>query len=125
MAAVDNRPARYIRLTDPGGIRYKFFCEASGAAVCVTEAAVPAAPREELRLAWEGYGRRHFNRCTQCSRWVCDVMYNADTGRCVLCSPWEESPGFCSACGELAIPMERYCRKCGKLLRYGEVVLNE
>ncbi len=125
MASANNRPARYIRLPERNGIRFRFFCEASGAAVCVTEAVAQSSPQEELRLAWEQQGRRHFNRCQQCSRWVCDVMYNADTGHCVLCSPWEEAPAYCPACGELAIPMERYCRKCGKKLRYGEVVLNE
>ncbi len=125
MASVDNRPARYIRLTERSGIRYRFFCEASGAAVCTTEPISPDSPHVELTLAWEHQGRQHFNRCPQCSRWVCDAMYNADTGRCVLCSPWEETPSFCCGCGELAIPGERYCRKCGQRLRYGEVVLNE
>lgn len=125
MVQPDSRPARYIRLCGSDGIRYRFFCEASGAAVCTTEPVISDSHRGELHIAWEQQGRQHFSQCQKCRRWVWDVMYNADTGQCVLCSPWEEAPVFCCGCGAPAVPEERYCRKCGQSLRYGEVVLNE
>lgn len=125
MAGPEDRPARYIRICGPDGARYRFFCEASGAAVCTTEPVSAESPHREPLLAWERQGRRHFNRCSKCRRWVCDVMYNPDTGQCVLCSPWEEAPVFCCGCGAPAVAGERYCRRCGQRFRYGEVVLNE
>lgn len=125
MAPSDNRPPSFTRIFGPDGIRYRFFCEASGTAVYTTDIISDIPSRDSVNTAWEQQGRQHFNRCQQCGRWVCNVMYNTDTGRCVLCSPWEESPAYCSGCGALAVSGERYCRRCGQRLRYGEVVLNE
>lgn len=114
--------AKHTRLD---GGRYRFFCEASGAAVHTTGPIQGNTAEEELRFAWDQEGRQHFNRCQKCGKWVSDVMYNADTGQCVLCSPWEEPPDYCSGCGAAVPPADNYCRICGKKLQYGEVAAND
>lgn len=121
MAHKGNKTAPYKIIADSGGNRYRFFCEASHAVVCVTGPVNGPTPEEELLLAWESEGRHHFNRCQNCGKWICDTMYNADTLECVDCSPWEEAPHYCSHCG-LNIPSsDIYCKKCGTRLRYKEV----
>lgn len=109
--------ARHTRLS---GGRYRFFCELSGAAVHTT-GPIHGGGGDPLYLAWELDGKQHFNRCERCGRWISDVMYNADTGQCVGCSPWEEAPAFCSRCGAETVPADVYCRSCGEKLQYREV----
>lgn len=125
MAEKDDRTARYECISSAGENRYRFFCEVSGVVVHTTGPVRGDTEEEELRLAWEHDGRQHFNRCQKCGKWVSDVMYNADTGQCVLCSPWEEPPDYCPSCGAAVPPADRYCRRCGEKLQYREVAAND
>lgn len=104
--------ATYRVITDAGGMRYRFFCDLSGAAVC-TSRPIQADTPEELMLAWEHEGRPQFNQCHKCGRWVIDAMYNPDTLECVDCSPWLPEPAYCEKCGARLTPNENYCRRCG------------
>ena len=104
--------APYAIIEDPGGNRYCFYCESSNIAVCVTQPVMSDNPQKELLLAWQNEGRKHFNRCQECGKWVSDVMYNADTMQCVDCSPWEEDPVFCSKCGTRIPPNKYNCERC-------------
>ncbi len=113
--------ARHEILRGEEGNRYRFFCGASGAAVCTTGPVRADSGGDELLLAWESEGKRHFNRCRKCGRWICDAMFNADTLKCVDCVPWEDTPNFCAHCGVRIPSPDVYCRKCGARLRYGEV----
>ena len=113
--------AKYKIIVDAGGNRYRFFCEASGAAVITTKPIQAETQEKELALVWESEGRSHFNRCPKCGRFVCDTMYNADVCRCVDCSPWELHPNFCKKCGEAISKGDAFCGKCGYRVQYGEV----
>ncbi len=111
--------ARYKIINEETGNRYRFFCEASGGAVCTTRPIRAETPEQELLLAWETEGRKHFNRCGKCGKWICNVMTNADTLACVDCSPWENPPRFCPACGKEIRAAALYCNACGVRLMYG------
>ena len=115
-----SKTAKYKIIADAGGNRYKFFCAASGMALCVTRPIRAETQEDELRIAWESEGELHFNKCACCGRYVSDTMYNADVLRCVECTPWEEKPRYCARCGKEIRAAERYCADCGRLLRYGE-----
>lgn len=121
MAMNDHKTARYRIIADAGGNRYRFYCDASGMAVCTTKPIRADTREEELRLAWETEGRQYFNRCTKCGRWISDKMYNADVLQCVDCAPWQNKPNYCAHCGEKITDSDVFCRKCGVRLRYGEV----
>ncbi len=116
-----HRTAAYRVLKDGGGMRFRFFCEGSGAAICTTQS-MPVQPIEAaLEKAWHAEAREYFNRCQRCGKWVADVMYNPNTLECVECSPWEEKPTFCSQCGEMVLNDEIFCHHCGGRLQYGGV----
>ncbi len=117
----ENRTAKYKIITDSGGNRYRFFCEASGAAVCTTKPVRSDTKEKELSLAWELEGKQYFNRCPKCGRFVCDTMYNADVCECVDCAPWEKTPNFCKKCGKSIPSGNTFCGECGKRAMYGEV----
>lgn len=122
MEKQENKTARYKIIADTGGNRYRFFCEVSGIAVCTTQPIRAETQAEELRIAWEGEGKKYFNRCHRCGRWVSDVMYNADVLECVDCAPWEDSPHYCPRCGERVPAFDIFCRKCGARLCYEGVM---
>ena len=106
--------ARYQIIPGPGGNRYRFFCDLSGAALCFTKPVRGESAEAELLLAWESEGRRHFNHCHRCGRWVSDVMYNADELCCVDCAPWRPRPRFCSHCGARLEAEGTVCPRCGR-----------
>lgn len=113
-----HRTAAYRVLQDGGGMRFRFFCEVSGAAVCTTRI-MPLQPVETARMkAWQTEGREHFSRCQRCGKWVADVMYNPNTLECVDCSPWEEKPAFCPQCGTDVRSDGLRCHRCGRRLQY-------
>ncbi len=117
----ETQTAKYKIIIDSGGNRYRFFCEASGAAVCTTKPVRADTQEKELALAWESEGKQYFNRCQKCGRFVCDTMYNADVCECVDCTPWEKTPNYCTKCGR-KIPLgDTFCSECGKRTMYGEV----
>jgi len=111
--------ARYQMIMGTDGNLYRFFCEASGAAVCTYGPIRADTQKEELRIAWEEAGRPALNLCHKCGRWVCNAMYNADALECVDCTPWEDPPRFCSVCGASVFENDIFCEKCGTRLRYG------
>lgn len=120
MHAERTKMATYRIISDSGGGRtVRFFCDASGMLLCAVEDIRAVSEEEALRIAWETEGKKHFNLCHKCGRWVSAVMYNADTLRCVDCSPWENAPKFCKACGAKVSSGDVYCSKCGAELRYG------
>ena len=111
--------AKYRVRNENGSYVFTFLCASSGAAVCTAKPVQAASEGEALVLAWEDEGRSHFNKCGKCGAWVSDMMFNADTLKCVDCSPWEEKPQFCSKCGTKVEADEVFCRKCGRRLQYG------
>ncbi len=110
--------ARYAIIQEEDGRRYRFFCEASGAAIYTSRSIRADTPDREPELAWEE-GRQYFNRCQKCGKWVCNIMTNADTLSCVDCSPWENPPRYCPECGIKLEGIDPYCRGCGARLMYG------
>ena len=110
--------AKYRIMSDAGGNRYRFYCDASGALVCTTKPYHAETPEEALTQAWENEGKPEFNRCRKCGKWVSDVMYNADVHECVECAPWQEVPNYCPCCGKELSGPERFCPGCGAKLLY-------
>ena len=101
------------------GNKYRFFCEACGGAVCTTKPIRADTPEKELQIAWESEGKKHFNLCHCCGKWICDAMYNADTLSCVDCTPWEDPPDYCPNCGCKVPEGNTFCNECGIRLMYG------
>lgn len=91
--------AKYRIMSDAGGNRYRFYCDASGVLACCTKSHHAETPEQELRLAWEREGSQAFNRCNKCGRYVIDAMFNAEVLECVECAPFEGEPAFCKTCG--------------------------
>lgn len=111
-------PAYRLRMEN-GAYVFTFFCMASGAAACTAKPVQAESEAAALQLAWNGEARGEFNFCHRCGKWVADVMYNADTLKCVDCSPWEDKPLFCSSCGAKVEGDGLNCKKCGARLQYG------
>lgn len=72
----EKKTAAYKITPDTGGNRYRFYCDVSGALVCITSPYHADTPEEELMLAWEKEGRQHFNQCRKCGRFIIDAVYN-------------------------------------------------
>ncbi len=120
MAKEDYRTAPYKMVAETtAGKVFRFFCDASGAAVCTTKPVRADTENEALLLAWHKEGKEHFNKCHACGKWISDTMYNADTFMCVDCSPWEDPPNFCPKCGTRIPPGNTFCHRCGIKLMYG------
>ncbi len=120
MAKNSRRIAPYIIVEETtSGKVFRFFCEASGAAVCTTKPVRADTKSEALKLAWNSEGKESLHLCHACGRWVCNAMYNADVFNCVDCSPWEDPPNFCPKCGIQVPQGDTFCRKCGVRLMYG------
>lgn len=113
------KTAKYQVFAEADGNCYRFFCEASGAAVCTSSPIRADTSDEELRIAWEDAGSHALNLCHKCGKWVCNTMYNADVLECVDCSPWEAPPHFCPECGFQVYERDVFCEKCGVRLQYG------
>lgn len=114
-----NRIAPYKMIADAEGNCYCFFCELSGMVVCITEPICSETSEEEAFVAWKRGGIQYFNQCQKCGKWVSNSMYNPDTLKCVLCSPWEDYPTYCPYCGAAVRHNNEYCYKCGYKLQYG------
>lgn len=115
------KTARYRILAGPEGNRYQFLCDVSGALVCTTEPVFLDTPERELQFAWESEGKKCFNMCHRCGKWVSDIVYNAETFECVECSVWEDTPAYCPHCGEKVEEESIFCTKCKNRLKYGNV----
>lgn len=125
MSQITHKIAVYKKISLPKGNKYRFYCSLSGALVCETEVICMESDTAELEFAWEEIGKRHFNQCHKCGKWVSNVMFNADVLQCVDCAPWENQPNFCSRCGCRVSIEDIFCKKCGIRLRYGEVMSDE
>ena len=110
--------AKFRKVPDLNGNRYYFYCDLSGALVCITKPYKSQDSQEELLIAWENEARWQFDKCQKCGKWVSSIMFNADVLECVDCAPWEEKPKFCKHCGEAVVADEDKCTKCGLALRY-------
>ena len=117
------KTARYRIIAGTDGNRYQFFCDLSGALMCTSEPVLMDTPEHELMFAWNSEGKKHFNLCSRCGRWVADTVYNVETLECVECSPWEEDPAYCHHCGEKVQDGDCFCAKCKKRLKYGNVAV--
>ena len=115
------KTARYRIIAGTEGNRYQFFCDLSGALMCTSEPVLMDTPEHELMFAWNSEGKKHFNLCSRCGRWVADTVFNVETLECVECSPWEEDPAYCPHCGEKVQDGDCFCAKCKKRLKYGNV----
>ena len=113
-----NRIAAYKTIPVHSGNRYRFYCELSGALACTTDPIHAETPEEELRIAWETVGIKHFNLCHKCGKWVIDAAYNVEVLECVECAPYETEPKFCKNCGVSIRQPARVCPVCKKSLVY-------
>ncbi len=112
------KTATYKILSDSGGHRYCFYCDVTGAFVCMTEPYNAPSPEEELELAWENEGKRHFNICQRCGKWVIDAVYNPEVFECTDCAPFECEISYCKFCGAKVESDVRFCPVCNKKLHY-------
>ena len=116
--AVNRKTANYRVFSVDNGRRYQFFCELSGALVCTTQPVLRDTPEQELAQAWENEGKRQFNRCEKCGKWVSDAMYNPEVLECVGCAPFECEPKYCKTCGAKIEISGKTCLVCGCKLIY-------
>lgn len=125
MPIKNGRSARYKIIAGTEGNRYQFFCDLSGALIYTSEPVFLDTPEHELMFVWSSEGKKHFNLCNRCGRWVSDTVYNVETMECVACSPWEEEPAYCPHCGEKVQDGEYFCVKCKNRLKYGNLDVPE
>ncbi len=86
MTTERRKSAAYKIIPSQGGNRYSFFCELSGMLVCTTGTYYADNPEAELSAAWEAEGKKNFNFCHMCGRWVDSIVYNPDMLVCGLYS---------------------------------------
>ncbi len=112
--------AAYQIVSGDGGNCYRFYCGISGALVCTTQPYTADTIEEELKLAWENEGKRHFNLCHKCGRYVMDAEFNPEVSECTDCAPFEHETRFCKSCGAKinADTYMRFCPVCKKKLHY-------
>ena len=114
--------AAYRVAIEPGGGRsFHFYCDISGELGCITAPVQAETEEAALALAWEREGRREFNHCPKCGRYVSSAMFNVNAECCIDCAPWEdEYPAFCHHCGhKLSEADARFCPRCGARLLVG------
>ena len=114
-----HKAAAYKIIPSQGGNRYSFFCELSGMLVCTTGTYYADDFKAGLSVAWEAEGKKNFNLCHLCGRWVDSIVYNPDMLMCVNCAPLEEGAKYCKHCGAKAKNGDIICFVCGKKLLYG------
>jgi hypothetical protein len=107
------RIARFKKIAGPDGNRYQFFCDLSGALIRTSAPVILETPEQELKFAWESDGKKYFNICQRCGKWVSDTMFNADVLECVACTPWENELNYCPQCGYKLDKPGKACPNCG------------
>lgn len=120
LANEKHKTAAYKIIPAQDGTRYSFFCELSGMLVCTTGMYSADDPEEALSAAWETEGRKNFDCCHRCGRWVASIVYNPDVLMCVDCAPLEEEAKYCKHCGAKAKDGSIICSVCGKRLLYDD-----
>ena len=121
----DKKTADFKVIPTDSGNCYEFYCDLSGASVCISDPIEGHSPDDELDTAWETFGREHFNKCRKCGKWVIDAMFNPDVLNCVECTPIEEYPKFCTKCGTQTGNVAYFCHICGTRLLYGGGINDE
>ena len=114
-----HKTAAYKIIPTASGRRYQFFCDISGSLICETGSYSMPSPDQELEAAWLSEGKKNFNQCHKCGKWVGTVMFNPDVLKCVDCAPFENDPKYCPFCGEKVTTAAENCKFCGKKLLYG------
>lgn len=114
---MEQKTANYRIIADAGGNRYSFYCGLSGALGCTTPPLRAPTPGQELALAWQE-GRRHFNLCQKCGRWVIGAAFNPEVCECTDCAPFEHEAAFCKLCGAKVGADVRFCPVCKNKLHY-------
>lgn len=112
------KTADYKAVEDSGGHRFMFYCQVSTAHVCTTKQIYPGEVEKALLEAWQAEGRRSFNQCSRCGKWVIDAVFNAEVLECVECAPYEAEPKFCKTCGAKIESPVKHCQHCGNKLLY-------
>lgn len=114
----EKNTAAYKISYDADGYRCSFYCEVSGALACVTKAYKADSPEQALMLAWENEGKKHFNICRKCGKWIIDAVFNPEVLECTDCAPFEHETRFCKFCGAKVDADVRFCPMCKKKLHY-------
>ena len=78
-------PNRFDISAVKGGYRVTFYCNAGDKNYSV-EVYDFQTIEQAIKTAWNE-SKKHFNRCHQCSAWVCDEHYNEDVMKCISCQP--------------------------------------
>lgn len=112
------RIATYKVIKNADGNRYKFYCDLSGALVCITGVYKADTPEAEVMIAWEQEAKQLFNSCNKCGKFVDDIVFNPEVSECVDCAPYEAEPKYCKNCGTRVDNPGRFCPACGKPLNY-------
>lgn len=112
------KTATYKIVSDITGNRYRFYCDVSGAFVCMTKPYKADLPEEELMLAWEKEGKQHFNICHKCGKWCIDAVFNPEVLECTDCAPFEHEIKYCKFCGTRVNKVVRFCPVCKQKLHY-------
>lgn len=113
-----HKTAAYQIVATAEGNQYKFFCDLSGAHVCTTQPYQAPTAEEELTLAWENEGKKHFNLCHKCGKWVIAAVYNPEVFECTDCAPFEHEIKYCKFCGAKVDADVRFCPVCNRKLHY-------
>lgn len=114
-----NKTSKHKIVKDGSGYRFIFYCDVSDAHVCTTQKIYQGnTEMDALLAAWQAEGRKQFNRCHKCGKWVIDAVYNAEVLECVECAPYEAEPKYCKNCGTKIEESLKICPSCGKKLIY-------
>lgn len=79
--------------------RYKFYCDLSGALVCITGVHKADTPEAEVMIAWKQKAKQLFNSYNKCRKLVADIVFNPDVSECMDCATYEAEPKYCKNCG--------------------------
>ena len=114
----ERKTATYKTITDAGGNRYKIFLRSDRSVGLYDQENLQSGYTRTGIIAWEKEGKKHFNPCHKCGKWVIDAMFNPEVAECVDCAPFEAEAKFCKTCGAKVEVPQRTCPVCGNLLNY-------
>ena len=112
------KTAAYKMVSDAGGNRYRFYCDLSGALTCMTAPIRAETPENEVQIAWETVGRKHFKSLSQMRKIAkkgsffcrcCGAFLTRET----LYDYYRRQHSCCSGCGTVLTDDARFCPYCG------------
>ena len=141
-----SKTANYKAVADQAGHRFLFYCQVSGAHVCITKEIYPGQLEEALGLAWNEEGCWQFNQCRRCGKWVIDAVFNTEVlesekkvchrfgrlsgARLTVCPDCDERlsgetlfdcykrrHSRCFDCDTVLAPGSKYCPNCGTAIQ--------